>query len=224
MLEVYGVPGIAHHTQGYVLVNNHPLRTLKVYGRVLSFSLHCRPRADFYLVTIDDCSADCLSIVVKVPVLKVKTGIKENVYVQVVGIVSFVHHLDRQLSADRFTVMGNAADLSLEIACLKEILAVRDMLACQWRYTPCVESGSRSAAPPPPLFSQRRRRLHAEKARLFRLDNNPRTETIAYAQDSINKSSGDLDDDTVYYTAGSDLGEGLNSDGGMAGAEVIVID
>lgn len=161
-MEVYGIQGISHHSQGYIIINNYPVKTVKVFGRVLS--LFYRDDANHYILNIDDCSGEKLNILVKVPEIIVFDSILEDMYVEVVGTISIHFDFPRQLVAVSFAVVGGKGDLGTEITCMSEILKVRQFLRVPWVYTPELRpSEDRNA---PPVFHEADTRRRHEKLRL----------------------------------------------------------
>lgn len=170
MLEVYGVQGLEEHRKGSVLINNYPVRIVKVFGRVLSY-VHknydvggvANPN-NFFLITVDDCSGDLSHINAKIPESCVFDSFSEDSYVQIVGHVLFVKDYLRQIIGHNLTVLSRGPDLAIEIECLRQVLAARKCLQQPWRYTP--EWVPLKGCPSEPRFSKKDYLVRLEKLRL----------------------------------------------------------
>lgn len=138
MLEVYGVSGMQLHLQGYILVGNYPVRIVQVAGRLLSqrFFPETRYTAAFFVLTLDDCSGETLTMDVRVETRVAGFGEGELVYgdfVRVSGIMGsmkdFVNHLD----AVSVQILGSAAEFEPEVAWWLRVLQMRETLRQPWR-------------------------------------------------------------------------------------------
>lgn len=143
VLQVYGVTGIAEYNQGYVIVNNYPIKELKIAGRLLSYAYNSydvgniKSPNNFYLLNLDDCSGD--SLLMRVKILESKTtfslrDLDEDLLVEVTGTVQYVHDFGKQVKGASARIIGSSTDLDVEIAWWSQVLHTRRYLKHPWRY------------------------------------------------------------------------------------------
>lgn len=162
LLEVYGVQGLGKHSEGYILVNNYPVKTIKITGRLLSYVYknfdhgNYRNPYNFYLLNLDDCSGDRLSMHVKILQSDLQcsmSAIQEGYIFEVTGSLAFAQDYERQLVGVSASVIGHYTDLELEIKCWSRILRSRKELQKPWKYRPTTGFRS-SSVPHEPKFSR----------------------------------------------------------------------
>lgn len=143
VLQVYGVTGVAEHNQGFVMVNNYPVKEVKIAGRLLSYAYNSYDQGNvknpknFYLLNIDDCSGE--SLLIRVKVLASKTSfllreLREDMLVEVTGTVQYVQDFGKQVKGQTARIIGVSSDLDVEIAWWSHILETRRHLLNPWRY------------------------------------------------------------------------------------------
>lgn len=143
VLQVYGVTGVAEHNQGFVMVNNYPVKELKIAGRLLSYAYNSYDQGNvknpknFYLLNIDDCSGE--SLLMRVKILESKTSFSlrelcEDMLVEVTGTVQYVQDFGKQVKGQTARIIGVSTDLDVEIAWWSHILETRKHLLNAWRY------------------------------------------------------------------------------------------
>lgn len=171
MLEVYGVQGLEEHAKGCVLVNNFPIKTIKVFGRVLSYVFknydtngRTNPN-NFYIITIDDCSGDVSHINIKILASCIYELFNENSLVEIVGHVLFFQDYLRQIVGERLGVLSPGPDLAIEIDFWKQILNTRKHLRHPWTYKP-VPAPAEQRESGEPKFSKRDYLHRLEKKQL----------------------------------------------------------
>lgn len=171
MLEVYGVQGLEEHAKGCVLVNNFPIKTIKVFGRVLSYVFknydtngRTNPN-NFYIITIDDCSGDVSHINIKILASCIYELFNENSLVEIVGHVLFFQDYLRQIVGERLGVLSPGPDLAVEIDFWKQILNTRKHLRHPWTYKP-VPAPAEQRESGEPKFSKRDYLHRLEKKQL----------------------------------------------------------
>ncbi|EEQ38289.1 hypothetical protein EJF18_30867 [Clavispora lusitaniae] len=147
LLEVYGVEGLEQHNQGFILINNYPVRMIQISGRLLWFTYKNFDQGDqrsnynFLLLFVDDCSGDNSSICIKIQesCLKVPLAkLKENLLIEVTGTVSHVLDYEKQIVGTDLRILGNHNDFTAEIETWARILKARKLLLHPWQ---CVAEG-----------------------------------------------------------------------------------
>ncbi|PIS48992.1 hypothetical protein CJI97_005153 [Candidozyma auris] len=207
MLQVYGVQGLEEHTKGSILINNYPVRCVKIFGRVLSYAYKNydtggdRNPNNFYLLTVDDCSGDVSHITVKIPEHCVYEHFEEDALVQVVGRASFVQDYSRQIVGDSLTVLSLGPDLAIEIEFWKQILSTRRLLKHSWKYNPeyVVSKGAVSE----PRFSKKDYLHRLEKQKLRLSDAASQITQQFHVSDSFSEDS-HLHVDAICLEAGAE--------------------
>lgn len=193
MLEVYGVQGLEEHAKGCVLVNNFPVRTVKVFGRVMSYihknydSGWSNNPNNFYVMTLDDCSGEVSHINVKIPESCVYEQFEEDSIVQVVGHVLFFQDYLRQIVGDKLDVLSLGPDLSIEIDCWREILTARRHLRHPWTYKP--ETVLSTGSSREPKFSKKDYLRRLEKQNLRISDPSSQAPQTFHVTDSFNHNN-----------------------------------
>lgn len=145
LMQIYGIQGLDQHKQGYVMVNNYPVKVIKIMGRVMSYSFKLfdeggvKSRNNFYLINLDDCSGEKLLICAKVmerDALFPIRDVREDILIEAVGNV---HHLDnyvRQILCLSARIVGRYSDLAVEIKWWSLLLETRKLLQSPWK---CME-------------------------------------------------------------------------------------
>lgn len=145
LLEVYGVLALEKHNEGYILINNYPVSTIQIFGRVLWYSYKNFDRGpqknpyNFLLMQLDDCSGDDLAIVVKISESLLPFSLNdftENLLVEVTGTVSHVLDYDKQVIGSSLRILGHHSETEVELQCWHRILSTRRFLCHQWRCVP----------------------------------------------------------------------------------------
>lgn len=143
VLQVYGVTGVAEHKQGFVMVNNYPIKELKIAGRLLSYAYNSYDQGmvkspnNFYMLNIDDCSGD--SLLIRVKILESKAlfsphDVREDLLVEVTGTVQYVYEFGKQVKGTSAKIIGVSTDLDVEIAWWSQVLEARRHLLHPWKY------------------------------------------------------------------------------------------
>lgn len=146
VLDVYGSVGLRRHIENYFMVNNFPVRDIKVRGTIVGESYkavdnHLRDSRDFLVFTIDDYSGStALTVQVKADVaLCVRCGVPLiDLYGTIVEVKGFVKEYfgTREVCAQDMRVLGSQDQIHLEIEFWKENLLVRNnILAHSWHPT-----------------------------------------------------------------------------------------
>lgn len=204
MLEVYGVQGLDEHAKGCVLVNNYPIKTVKIFGRVLSlvhknYDMNGRTNPNnFYIITVDDCSGDVSHINVKIPENCIFELFNEDSLVEIVGHVLFFQDYLRQMIGERLIVLSIGPDLSVEIECWKLILATRRHLKHPWQYKPDVVQRTE---PREPKFSKRDYLHRLEKQNLQIVDPESQVPQVLSVSDSFNMELIEVTDSDMHESS-----------------------
>lgn len=145
LLEVYGVLALEKHNQGYILINNYPVSTVQIFGRVMWYSYKNFDRGpqknpyNFVLFLLDDCSGENLSILVKISESQLRIPLRhftEDLLVEITGTVSHVLDYEKQVIGKSLQVLGNYDDTEVEMQCWRRILTTRELLRHQWKCVP----------------------------------------------------------------------------------------
>lgn len=143
LMQIYGIQGLDQHKQGYVMMNNYPVKVIKIMGRVMSYSFKLfdeggvKSRNNFLLINLDDCSGDKLLICAKVMERDAHFPIRdmrEDILIEAIGNV---HHLDnymRQFQCLSARIVGRSSDLAVEIKWWSSTLETRKLLQSPWKY------------------------------------------------------------------------------------------
>lgn len=204
MLEVYGVQGLDEHAKGCVLVNNYPIKTVKIFGRVLSsvhknYDMNGRANPNnFYIITVDDCSGDVSHINIKIPESCIFESFNEDSLVEIVGHVLFFQDYLRQIIGERLTVLSIGPDLAVEIECWKLVLATRRHLKHPWQYKPDVVQRTE---PREPKFSKRDYLHRLEKQNLRIIDPESQIPQVLSVSDSFNMEFIEVTDSDVHESS-----------------------
>ncbi|CCE82421.1 Piso0_002147 [Millerozyma farinosa CBS 7064] len=143
VLDIYGSVGLRRHIENYFMINNFPVRNIKVRGTIVGESYkavdsHLRDSRDFLVFTIDDYSGTTASTVqVKADAaLCVKCRVPLiDLYGTIVEVKGFVREYfgTREVCAQDMRVLGSQDQIHLEIEFWKENLLVRNtILARSW--------------------------------------------------------------------------------------------
>lgn len=158
VLQVYGVQGLEKHNQGYVIVNNYPIKDVKVAGRLVSYAFKSfdqggvKSRNNFFLLNIDDCSGEKLCICVKLPESRAWFSLRdlnESSIVEATGNVHYTQDYEKQLNGSAARIVGSSYDLEAEIHWWSRVVQTRRYLQSPWKYTP---PGSTRLAPKSPVI------------------------------------------------------------------------
>ncbi|CUM56541.1 uncharacterized protein AC631_01844 [Debaryomyces fabryi] len=148
ILEVYGSKGFDKYINKFIMINNYPIKKVKITGKVIGEKFKDysdwgeRNPKNYVLVTVDDFSGDkTLNIEVKVKeALYLSAGLMFNTsYGKIVEVVGVVNDLSskRELLAEYISIIGNNDELDLEIESWKEKLEFRkSILSSPWIYEP----------------------------------------------------------------------------------------
>lgn len=139
ILEVYGAQGLEKHNLGYIMVGNHPVQHIRIFGRVLWYSLkdYDTVANSFVLMTVDDSSGENLTINVKIKFADWgfhPSMLFTNAFVEVVGTVAILQDYQRQIVGTSIRILGKSADFEIELACWEKVLATRSLLKHAWVY------------------------------------------------------------------------------------------
>lgn len=143
VLQVYGVQGLEKHNEGYVMVNNYPVKVVRVAGRLLSYSFksfdegRMKSNNNFYLLHVDDCSGDNLMMCVKILESRVSFSLRdlhEGCLMEATGSVHYVQDYEKQLLGLSAKIIGESTDLEIEIGWWSQVLETRKHLQIPWRY------------------------------------------------------------------------------------------
>ena len=148
LLEIYGSKGFEKYVNNFIMINNYPVRKVKITGKVIGETYKDysewgeRNPKNYVLVTIDDFSSDRMLIIeVKVKeALYLSAGLVfSRSYGKIVEAVGVVNELSnkRELLSDYIHIIGNNDELDLEIESWKEKLEFRNSILCRpWEYEP----------------------------------------------------------------------------------------
>lgn len=146
MLEVYGSKGFEKYMNNFIMINNYPVRKVKITGKVVGETYKDysewgeRNPKNYVLVALDDFTSDRMLIIeVKVKeALYLSAGLVFNgSYGKIIEAVGVVNELSnkRELLADYISIIGSNDELDLEIESWKERLEFRNSILCRpWIY------------------------------------------------------------------------------------------
>lgn len=164
LLEIYGVQGLEKHSKGYVMVNNYPVKTFRVMGRLVHYMFkeyECRgfgPNPNnFFLLYLDDSSGDSLLMCVRILRRFVSFSPKDlrnDLLIEVVGTAAFVHHYQKRIEGESAYIVGSHTNFETELQWWKTVLETRKLLAHPWVYSP-EGSGSSHETNIGPRFSRK---------------------------------------------------------------------
>lgn len=180
ILLIYGVLGIRHHTSGVIMINNHPIKTIELVGRIISinyreFDSKYGPNvAKFYILMIDDCSdTKRLMMAVKINDLDFENAgltmdsCHEDI-IKVTGTVTQGVDRDLELRCLEVSKIGTKHDLDVEVREWTTRLEFRSRyLQAPWVYEPPVSTANYNYVAPPsfqvsiPVNQHRRNRNRA---------------------------------------------------------------
>ncbi|KAH3666703.1 hypothetical protein WICMUC_005520 [Wickerhamomyces mucosus] len=83
LLEIYGIDGAILNKSGIILINNHPIRKVKLVGLVLDYRIKTIRNEEYYILDIDDSSG--VMINAKIKSKELISGF-EGKYIEIVGI------------------------------------------------------------------------------------------------------------------------------------------
>lgn len=148
ILEVYGSKGFDKYINNFIIINNYPIKKVKITGKVIGekfkdySNLGERNSKNYVRITVDDFSSDkMLTIDVKVQeALYLSAGLVFNSsYGKIVEMVGVVNDLssERELLAENISIVGDNDELDVEIISWKEKLEFRkSILSNPWIYEP----------------------------------------------------------------------------------------
>lgn len=148
ILEVYGSKGFEKYMNNFIMINNYPVKKVKITGKVIGETYKDysewgeRNPKNYVLVAVDDFSSDRMLIIeVKVKeALYLSAGLVFNrSYGKIVEAVGIVNELSnkRELLVDYISIIGSNDELDLEIESWKEKLEFRNAVLCSpWIYEP----------------------------------------------------------------------------------------
>lgn len=172
IIEIYGVQGLELHNNGYILINNYPVKDAKIMGRVLACKavlvLKGTPSSkDFLILELDDFLGDDLAISVRVPSLLdlLLASIQLGQLVEVTGTVIYRQDYRKLLLAHKLRIVGHWRDFGRELEWWATVLSIRRFLVEPWTYFP--DHDPRKEAPVP-RFEPKALRAQREKARVWR--------------------------------------------------------
>lgn len=148
LIELYGSRGFEKYMNNFILINNYPIRKIKVTGKIIGETFKDygegkeRNSKNHVLITLDDFSgAGNLTIVVRVKEsMYLSSGfVFNNSYGKIIEVVGVVNELTsrREILTDYVGIVGNNEDLDKEIQNWKETLEIRNsLLRKPWIYEP----------------------------------------------------------------------------------------
>lgn len=145
LLEIYGVSALEEHSKGYIIINNYPVSTVQIFGRILWYTYKNFDRGtqknpfNFFLLQLDDCSGENLSICVKIfesKLLYSLASITENLLVEVTGTVSHIWDYEKQVIGTSLRILGQHDEIEVEMQCWRRILTTRKLLCHPWKCVP----------------------------------------------------------------------------------------
>lgn len=172
-LEIYGPRGLKINQEGCILIKNHPVKTLRVFGRLMLFTTHNFPGFhgsgdyEYYLLYLDDFLGEKLLICVKVlRDIICLNKLEGHILVEVTGTVATNRDGAKEIQASEVKVLGSNSDISVELAWWASALATRKFLARPWVYIPPKPSIEHRT--PKIVFENRDSRAILQKKRILR--------------------------------------------------------
>lgn len=125
VMSVYGSVGFGRYLEGYVMLNNYPLKEVKICGKLVGetykdFDMAGRMnKKNYIMVEVDDCSGINLTVLVKVReslylLLGLKFGENYGCHLAVCGLVS-EYHKRTMVNAHAFEMLSRQTELDLEV-------------------------------------------------------------------------------------------------------------
>lgn len=154
LTDVYGARGFSFERVGFWILNNHPIKGVKIMGRIVGYKEFDRDGRRFIILSIDDTSGKNLILDVKVQPDSIKRAglVLDHAFGKIVrasGILSAYKKL-MQLNAYSFECVGDRSDTHVEIKYWGDCLRYkRQFLSRPWVYTPSKSCVSSSIREPP---------------------------------------------------------------------------
>lgn len=143
VLEIYGVPGIKKHMEGFVMVNNYPVQLIRIRGRLLLYNqVSYEGKLPFYVLKLDDYLGDRLSITVKASCTLLGQQLSEGVIIEVTGKVNYLPRYI-QIHAKSALVRGAFSQFEIELEWWEMVLRARKFLEVPWSY----QAASKESSP-----------------------------------------------------------------------------
>lgn len=138
LTDIYGIGALSLAKQHIIMVNNHPLKHLKIAGRVVDFSYKTIWRKEYLMIIIDDCSGYLITaMVLQSTVFAAGVNIETLVgkLVQVSGYLN-KYHETYELRSSHLELLDNSNKLVSEINWWNQVLEFRNnVLAKPWTQT-----------------------------------------------------------------------------------------
>ncbi|KAF8000739.1 hypothetical protein HF325_004528 [Metschnikowia pulcherrima] len=201
-LEIYGAQGLRINQEGYILVKNHPIKTLKICGRVMLFTSHNFPSAyghkdyEFYLLYVDDSLGHKLTICVKVDPshITAKDLEKDGLLVEITGVLAPFHDGLKQIQASEIRIVGKKADIEVECEWWAHALKTRKSLQTPWIYIP---PRTTNVDAPTPVFQYNDLKIRQQKRQVLRSLADDNSHSFAYPR---NEPAQVMDSFAIYAT------------------------
>lgn len=148
LLDIYGSEILPFLHQGLIMINNHPLTSFKLKGRILDvkYTENNYNQKSFVLVTLDDSSGINLIVQVNIPhALYIGAGLSLDdsygKYVEVAGVFQRTRFVE--VKAFYVGCIGTVDDFYVQIDHWRDCLEIRDSVLCEpWKYEPGLGSVS----------------------------------------------------------------------------------
>lgn len=142
VVDIYSINGLRLKNDKVILINNHPIRKIKLVGRITEYFIKEIKKEEFYFLTIDDSSG--VDIVAKVPRSNfLGAGLQlASCNYKALELTGYCHSYDNryEFHAD-FIQLLSITDryLEEEVQFWKEALHMRSILMVPWYQTPQVD-------------------------------------------------------------------------------------
>lgn len=139
LLKIYGINGLRSLNEKVILINNHPIRKIKLVGRITECFIKEIKSEEFYFLTLDDSSGP--DIVLKVSRASLLgAGLQPSNFVfKLIEITGYCSNFNGKLEVHPDFIQAlpnNDKYIEHEVQFWKEALEMRDILKTPWFQTP----------------------------------------------------------------------------------------
>lgn len=138
LLDIYGYRGMAAQNDRVVLINNHPVRKIRIVGRITEYFIKEIRKDDYYFLTVDDSSGNDLSVMLSYSKM-LEIGLEPSkCYYTLIELTGFVKTFNgrKEFHPDFIQILNNTETyLDDEVQFWKDALRMHDILKIPWYQT-----------------------------------------------------------------------------------------
>lgn len=155
LTDIYGARGLTSQKNGIIMINNHPLRNMTLFGKIVGekFKEFDDSLKNFVILTIDDCTGTnlMLDVLLNIGVFS-RAGLRiDETYGMLVEIRGHLKHFRNKLEfvGEYAECKGDSSNLEIQISYWKAQLNFKKLLldTC-WVYKPAGEIELKDPIPP----------------------------------------------------------------------------